>query len=542
MAIFTFDQAVKKAGVNPQDVKTLGVQEQPQKEDTFLSGLKTAFKERTERAATEQIRASEGEISKTRGVLRTLGEGAGMVGDVGFEALKLLAPKSVEELTAKGVKAIGKTELAQSLAEKYTQLKQKHPEAVADLESVINIGSLIPIGKATEVVAKGVGKGITKISPFAEEIKSKVGDVADTTKITLFGRAKPTSNIDDVIKQADESIKPAQILTATEKATAKPSLMERWSGISPDIKNRISGKQDKLKEYFDVAHARNNFDTLPTPLEYGARNVDTAYTQMESVLNDTGSQIGQFRQKVGTYKAPIDKVVAVENRFINELNKLNLEIKNGVIKQKAGTVKRVNSDAEIKALNELYGDLKTVKQSPNLGRLIDLRNLFDSKINFAKTTREVSSSLDPLSRNVRRQIADVSAEIVGKSEAGNLAKYSEFIDAFNQLKSYTDRKAGAEFLLKQVLSERGGTPRQVMQTIKDITGVDLMDDAVMASIATDLIGNSRQKGLFRQEITKAGLDTASILKGDTRGAIELMFNFLKKGLINEEKQFLKAAQ
>ena len=190
----------------------------------------------------------------------------------------------------------------------------------------------------------------------------------------------------------------------------------------------------------------------------------------------------------------------------------------------------------------MFFNLQVVKQSPDLERLIDLRNLFDSKIKFAKTVREVSSALDPLSRTIRKQIADTAAEIVGKSEAGNLKKYSEFIDAYNELKSYTDRKAGAEFLLKQVLSERGRTPREVMKTIQDITGIDLMDDAVMSSIATDLIGNARQKGLFRQEIIKAGLDTQAVLRGDPKGAIELMSKLFKKGFVNEEKQYLKAAE
>lgn len=372
--------------------------------------------------------------------------------------------------------------------------------------------------------------------------KESIGDIIDKTKTTLFGKEKPISNIDDVINQADKTLKPSEILTKTEQATAKPSLRERWAGIRPDIKNRIAGKQDKLKEYFDVAHARNNFDTLPTPFEHGADNVYKAVSNIEKQLNDVGSDIGKFRKKVSTYKAKPDSIVKIENSFNGEISKLNLEIKNGVIKQKAGTVKRVNSEAEIKALNELYGDLQTVKQSPNLERLIDLRNLFDSKINFAKSTREVSSSLDPLSRNIRKQIADVSAEIVGKSEAGNLTKYSEVIDALNDLKSFSDRKAGAEFLLKQVLSEKGGTARKTIQTIKEITGIDLMDDAVMASIATDLIGNAAQKGVLRQEMIKAGLDVSAILKGDPKGAIDLMFKLGKKSLVNEEKQFLKAAR
>lgn len=383
-------------------------------------------------------------------------------------------------------------------------------------------------------VKEAIGNKIESVVDMGQAVKDKA-------KLTLFGKEAKQESIDDVIEQADKAL-PSEARQITEEATSKPNLLERWAGIRPDIKNRIKGKQDKLKEYFDVAHARNNFDTLPTPLEHGAKNVDNAVSKLEAVLNDTGSDIGKFRQKVSTYQANIDQVGLVETKFNNELSRLNLEVKNGVIRQKAGTVTKVNSESEIKALNELYGDLQTVKSGPNLERLIDLRNLFDSKINFAKSSREVSSSLDPLSRNVRKQIADVSAEIVGKSEAVNLQKYSEFMDAYNNLRSFTDRKAGAEFLLKQVLSEKGGASREVIQAVKDITGIDLMDDAVMAQIATDLIGNSAQKGVFRQEITKAGLDASRVLRGDPSGAIDLLYSLGKKGLINEEKQFLKAAQ
>ena len=348
-------------------------------------------------------------------------------------------------------------------------------------------------------------------------------------------------NVEDVIKQAEETLKPAEIKAKAEQISAQPSIKEKWAGISPDIKNRISGKQEKLKEYFDVSHARNNFDTLPTPLEHGAKSVNDALSKMETKLNETGSVIGEFRKKIGTYEANIDNVAKVENTFTNQLNKLNLEIKNGQVKQTAGTVSRVSGKGDIGVLNDLYQELLTVKQNPNLEKLMDLRNLFDKKISFEKTAREVSSSIDPVSRNVRKSIADVGANIVGKSQAGKLKQYSEFIDAFENLKSYTDRKAGAEFLLKTVLSERGGVPREVIQTIKQHTGIDLMDDAVMAQIATDLIGNSRQKGLFRQEITKAGLDAASILQGKTSGAIDLMFKLGGK-ILNKEKQFLKAAK
>lgn len=392
------------------------------------------------------------------------------------------------------------------------------------------------IGAVAGGVIGGASSGVVKL---ARGFKS------------LFGRA-PVGSIDDVVNQADaalnqaakgnSTITPAKLRATTEQMTATPSLKEKWAGISADIKNRISGKQDKLKEYFDIAHARNNFDTAPTPLDYAAQNVTKVVDKMDEILNNTGSKIGMFRRKIGTYNASPDQISRIDSTFKSELSRLNLEIIDGVIKQKSGTVSRVASQGDIKALQVLHDNLQTVKEGPTLERIIDIRNLFDSEINFGKQAREVSNSVDPLARKIRKEIASVGSEIVGKSESLNLKKYSDFMDAYNELKSYTDRRAGSEFLLKQVLSERGKTPRELLAVIKETTGVDLMDDAVMSSIATDLIGNSRQKGLFRQEITKAGLDAQAVMSGDKGGAINLMYNLVKKTFLNEEKAFLKAAQ
>ena len=600
MAIFTFDQAIKKAGVKPTDVRSLGMPETITPTEDVSSRVIDALKGKT------SFPASEGGITSSAiptNIAKTFGNIPSSVAKLAapVNPLNVDSPANIGANIAGSGKALydiyknrgvtGAKDILGGFADTYLKIGEgiyggldkaynalldDPKKAVADVTAEIaRIGiedpMLIPtilygsgkltggkdtISRVASPVTRGADTNVANITAkVTEPIVSKAGEIADVTKSTLFGRPKPISNIEDVIKQADESMKadsitsktggvttPAQILSATKEASAQPSLLQKWAGISPDIKNRIAGKQGKLKEYFDVAHARNNFDTLPTPLEYGAKNVDTAVSKMESILSETGSDIGSFRQKVGTYKAPIEGVNKIETAFNNQLSKLNLEIKGGVVKQKAGTISRVNSESEIKVLNDLLGELQIIKQSPDLQRLIDYRNLFDSKINFAKSAREASSSLDPFSRTMRSEIANVSAQIVGKSEAANLVKYSDFMDALNQLKSFTDRKAGAEFLLKQVLSERGGTPRAVIQLIKERTGIDLMDDAVMSSIATDLIGNSRQKGIFRQEITKAGLDTASLLRGDTSGAINLMFNFLKRGLVNEEKQFLKAAR
>ena len=503
-------------------------------------------------------------------VLQGAGAGAGALLDIGFEGIKAVArqlsavtPDFIEDPVKKKAIASAKFILETPVnklalqkigegAEMYKAWKKESPENETlgkNLEAFLNIASFLPIGaaarpalKAGEEIIKDTTKAIGGAGgDLAAATVKKTGEVITTGKESLFGRPRQVNNIDDVIREADQSLKPSGVLTVTEKATAKPSLVERFAGISPDIKNRIAGKQDKLKEYFDVAHSRNNFDTLPTPLEHGAKNVDNAVAKMEGVLNDTGSEIGKFRNMVSTYQAPIDSVRAIEKTFNEQLGRLNLELKKGVIQKIPGTITKVSAESDIKILQEFFQELSTIKEAPNLERLIDLRVLFDNKVNFAKSAREVSSSLDPVSRAMRTKIAEVGAEIVGKEQAGNLAKYSNAMDAYNNLRSFTDRKAGAEFLLKQVLSERGGTSREIIQTIKEITGIDLMDDAVMASIATDLIGNSRQKGLFQQEITKAGLNVLGAAAGNPSKAIELMFNFLQKKA-GQEKIFLKAAK
>ena len=116
------------------------------------------------------------------------------------------------------------------------------------------------------------------------------------------------------------------------------------------------------------------------------------------------------------------------------------------------------------------------------------------------------------------------------------------MDAFNDITSYTDRKAGGEYLLRLVLSGRGGEARQIVQTIKEYTGIDLMDHATMMQIANELVGNSAQKNLFRQEVTKAGLDVASLLRGDVTGAAATLYTKIMDRIIDPEKTFLKAAR
>lgn len=388
------------------------------------------------------------------------------------------------------------------------------------------------IGLAAELAGPFAWSKITKLPSIGKASIDEVAELADKAQGNILKTA------DNVLEGTADT---AALKAETEATAAPVSLRERLAGLAPDIKARIQGKGKLFADYMNVTDARNNSDMVPTPLEYASSFATKAKQEMEKLLSDTGSQIGRFREKIGTYQVTRDTFNEIRGTLADQLNKLNLEVVKGDVRRIPGKIAQTISDGEIRALQSLYDDLEVASQGPSLENLIDLRNKFSNKINFDKLARDVSNTLDPLSRIVRHKIADVAANVVGKSEAKNLQAFSEFMDAYDDLRSFVDRRAGGEFLLKRVFSERGGEPRRIMETIRQFTDIDLMDHAIMAKIATELGGNAQMQGLFRQEIAKAGMDAFNLLRGNPLGAISTLMEVGANKLLNKRKVFERAA-
>ena len=143
---------------------------------------------------------------------------------------------------------------------------------------------------------------------------------------------------------------------------------------------------------------------------------------------------------------------------------------------------------------------------------------------------------------MRARLKEAGATIVGKSEAQRLADYSDFIEALDDIRSYTDRNAGGEYLLRVLLSGRGGEARKIVETIRKYTGTDLTDDAVMMTLVTDMLGNQKQKNLFAQELTKAGVDATRILSGDPSTIMERIVQFAKDKYLDAETVLKEASK
>jgi hypothetical protein len=481
-------------------------------------GLKNVFtqtKEDVGEIATDDDRFAIEKVVNIGGEL--YGGGAEAVGEVVKGAVKTVLPESGEEVVRGGLQKFGETvaetELAQDINNWYNELS---PSVQRNVDSAMGYG----VGVLELLGLRGAGgltkKGATEVTKYLNKVDDVVKRIDDPTEEAIEKAVKevdtPKLVADDF---ADPKLREQAIIRAEAEAVApKITLKEKAIGLTPDDKAQIIGKTDKLQDYIDVASTRNVTKEAPSVQEFAGNQARRATEEMEKVLNDTGSRIGQTRQKYATVQAPIDEVTKIEDTFRGQLDDLNLELNaRGEVVQKAGAVSRTRG-GDIREMQSLWNEFQRVKQSPTLTNLIDYRNLVQENIKFGKSAREVSDALNTPSTNIRRSVKEVSDNIVGKEGVADLDEYTRFIEAYNDIKKFTDRKAGGEYMLRVLESGRGGEARQVINTIKANTGIDLQDDATMMRLVLNEIANETQKNLFRQEVSRAGFDAVRVLGGD----------------------------
>jgi len=389
-------------------------------------------------------------------------------------------------------------------------------------------GGLALVGKGANTLYNKRLVEKTRNAKTVDDLINKIDEVHSEFKV---GQNKNAADLKNV----------GELLSKVKKEAPKVSLREKWAGIDPAIKKRIAGKREKLETYFKIAESRNFDDGVPTPYGYAGNRVKAVRDKLEGILNDKGSNIGQFRDKIKTVSIGVDDVSKVFDVFDNELEKLNLIVKNGKVIQPKGLVKKT-SLSEIKTLQGLRDNLKVLRENPIVENVIDNRITFDNEINFKKSAKEVSGIVDPISRRVRSALAEINRNTIGKEQSKLLEDYTVLRQALDDLNRYANSKtAGSEYLMRLVFSGRGEQSRGLLNTVAKYTGEDLMDDAIMAKIATELLGNAEQQNLFRQELVKAGLDIQNLLGKNKLGTLLTLGSKLYKTVDTPKKMFLKAA-
>ena len=151
-------QALKLKGWDDAKIKAVA-----QSQGYEMSSVEGGLKEELEQRGTEMLKAGERyQLRKQtfpETILQAGGQIAGGITDVALAGVKAITPEFIEEPIKKGLQKIGEIPVVQDMAMKYQSWATQNPRAAADLEAVVNIASLIPVGKGAQVAGKGVLKG-----------------------------------------------------------------------------------------------------------------------------------------------------------------------------------------------------------------------------------------------------------------------------------------------------------------------------------------------------------------------------------------------
>lgn len=225
----------------------------------FVSGVKNSFKERTGDIKGElneelgKAQDSSGNplkntaqriVSTPRTSLRVGGAVGGFVGDTTFEMLKLIAPKFVEDAVSKSASAVGETEVAERFATKYSELKEKHPEAMQDIEDIINIAELVPIVKGGSAAIKTGKKGINKVSVLT-------GEALDARRTARIAAA--TDEVDSVLGKIVQGKKGDIAKAKRALATIDTSDITNYTELSTKIDDGVEALARKVDDQLETA-------------------------------------------------------------------------------------------------------------------------------------------------------------------------------------------------------------------------------------------------------------------------------------------------
>lgn len=340
---------------------------------TFTSNLREHFNKRVDLAADAQMKAINSEQSLGSGVLQTFGQGAAFVGDVGLEVLKAAVPKDVEDIVAMGLSKVGENKTIQDIAEGYNSWKEDHPEAAANLEGVVNIAGLLPVGKIGTSVTKGLGKTASFVTPGVK-VAGNVA-TAPVRATARLSRSLWSSHmgvpVDDIKTIMDN---PSQFSKAEIAKVNRESILDSYIQ-----------KRDKRRD--DL----NGLGSMYEPIRKGDARVTIDTT------NWIAQQLDAFNIKLK--KKPTPKEVDEDGiiRFDAPVEK------SGGFEVLADTTSRTRDAADIRALNKFVDDWsgkaeltgeEFLNMRSDLAKLSKLDRTFGKSEEVENITKKMRESLD----------------------------------------------------------------------------------------------------------------------------------------------------
>lgn len=346
---------------------------------------------------------------------------------------------------------------AKWLGENLGKLAAEHPEIAKDLTNIGDIAAVSGMG-STSLMKKSV-------SQAGKDIVSAPGNIVNTLG-TQGG---------NVLDKAQSIIN-----------SGKGKLVESVSPIDKGVVTVLNktGSKSKLVEYAKMAEDKVIDYSKPSPLELAGNKAGEALDVIQSKVKQLGNL---KRNSIGTFGDT--KVGTIATSFKQKLQNY------------------ISGKEFIEGDKGVLGNI--MKNAEKLGNNPTARQV-DEFIDYAQDV--LYSSSKNLAIPVTDSITAMLKKLVGELNSGLKSKLPSAYGTFNdklssvlELRNTLNKALGIEgnkgaSLMKQLFSPSGTAPRKLFEEIKELTGIDLVDEATLAKFVMENIGDARQASLLEEII------------------------------------------
>jgi archaellum component FlaC len=531
MAQFTPEQAARLVGGSVSDIKPMANSQtaskvQPEKKG-FLSRLGTGIAESFQKRDVASDTAFASDQNFGSQLLQSAGQAAGFIGDVGVETLKAgyqSLPQGVQDLTkATGVELLntapgqaGLNALKGGL-ETWNGFKESNPEVAKNLEAVVNIASVLPVVKATGMVGKGIVKAGEKGIDMAQTGLKAVPELAQTAKREVG------AGLASIPKQMQTEFRPAV-------GTAVENIPKTKASIGQTFEKYVSSSEQ---------HAVSVANKRPDAVFGDAANdtIPTLKSQMKAAAETKKIALGENGNKV---IRGVDKFVeSFANKIKNDLG-IVYDQANGTFKDAPGRVSKIGLDAaDNTMLKKVYEKVASLGANPTITKADDLIDSIQDILNKRSQLGavKVNSRVEGLLNSTTGKLNTVVKKIGGESYTQANAQYKRINDAFQELNKELGKKgvSGASLMKKLFSPAKNEQTRRLFTEIKELTGIDLFQEATFAKFVMESSSDTAQKSLIQAITQSGGLGQTGMTGYLLKKGIDKLVNPIEKArkLINK---------
>lgn len=458
----------------------------------FVEGVGQALDRRSS-ALGERMDAGQSPISN---VLQTFGAGAGLGGDIAFEAVKAITPDPVEDAVGEAVGAAAQLPVVRDALQGYEGWKAKHPEAAANLESVVNVAGLVGgpkvAQKATGTAARGVGSAVTNTA-----------DQALAAGTGLKSRVQTAIARKNVHPQLEQSV--------TRLTEADPFFVKGTQ--------RLTDPLTTFDEYFAQSQKALTDIKADPAISVVGSEIGDAFNTVIKQRRAVGEVMGEELKAVGKHKIGITEPKA---QTFTELAESGLAYNSRTNQLTSFTGSRF-APPEVKMLEEYVKRLVSLGDTPTVSEIDNFIARSRSTLDFLKGEAGVVGTTNA-ERIIKNSISKLKERLnPAVNGDGALAPYWQANQTYAELSDFVEE--GSAFLGKLTqdgdFAKDASLAKSAVQSVlnngkKDwlvrleaLTGYPALDKSVLALQAMKDAGDFRGLSLL-QQIAEGSIPTSKM--------------------------------